>query len=65
MPRVLTPAQQIVLEQTFVEHKLSKEIARELNTTANNVDQIRRRGLRRLYRALTSTRKTSGEPRKR
>jgi RNA polymerase sigma factor (sigma-70 family) len=53
MPRVLTLAQRTVLVETFLHHRTSREIARMIQTTPGNVDQIRHRGLRRLYRALS------------
>jgi DNA-directed RNA polymerase specialized sigma24 family protein len=50
---VLTSDQQTVLVETFLHQKASREIAQLIQTTPGNVDQIRRRGLRRLYRALS------------
>ena len=54
LPRLLTVGQRIVLEETFLRHKTSREIALMIKTTPGNVDQMRRRGLRRLYWALMS-----------
>jgi len=54
MPEVLTPDQHVVLRETFLHHKTSREIALQIDKSPGNVDQIRHRGLRRLYRALTS-----------
>lgn len=50
--KVLTPDQRTVLAETFLRYKTSREIASMIRTTPGNVDQIRRRGLRRLNKAL-------------
>lgn len=48
----LTPNQRIVLRETYLNDKTSREIALEaLDTTQGNVDQIRHRGIKRLKRA--------------
>jgi len=49
---LLTPDQRTVLEETFLRHRTSREIAGMIRTTPGNVDQIRHRGLQRLNRAL-------------
>ena len=55
--KTLTPDQRTVLEETFFNQRSSREIAEKMRTTPANVDQIRRRGLRRLRKALTSKRR--------
>jgi len=54
MPELLTPDQQTVIMETYLHYRTSREIALMIQTTPGNVDQIRHRGLGRLYRALTS-----------
>lgn len=52
----LSDDQRIVLVETFIHHRTSREIAVIIGTTPGNVNQLRSRGLRRLRRALTSER---------
>ncbi|MGC9395658.1 MAG: hypothetical protein ACP5J4_12470 [Anaerolineae bacterium] len=53
MLELLKHNQYIVLVETFINHKTSREIALIIDTTPGNVDQLRRRALKKLYRALT------------
>jgi len=55
MCEVLNPDQQTVLVETFWHHKSSREIALLIDKTPNNIDQIRRRALQKLRRALNPT----------
>ena len=53
MLEVLSHNQRTVIVETMQNHKTSREIALIIGTTPGNVDQLRRRALQKLYRALT------------
>jgi len=53
MLEVLSHNQRTVIVETMRNHKTSREIALIIGTTPGNVDQLRRRALQKLYRALT------------
>lgn len=53
MLEVLNHNQFTILVETLKNHKTSREIALIIDTTPGNVDQLRRRALQKLYRALT------------